>query len=152
MKKGLEKLISVEQSAYSRKCQIRQVINLTRLACDRMKTESCVIALDFSEGFVSVHGNYLYNLLRMIGTQANLVKCIRVIYEKTTAVVKFNFHLRKSIEIKRGVREGCQLSALLFIPAIELLLLDINNKLFIKTNFVNKVSTYADDITCYVKN
>ena len=152
LKKGLQKLIGEEQIAYLKKRQIHQAINLTRLACERIKNESCVVALDFSKAFDSVDRNYLYNLLKVIGTPANIVKCIEAIYDKTTAVVEVNHHMTKSVEIKRGVRQGCPLSALLFILAIEPLLLDIKNDPFIKTNFVTKVSAYADDITCYVKS
>ncbi len=152
LKKGLQKVIGEEQIAYLEKRQIHQAINLTRLACERFKNESCVIALDFSKAFDTVDKNYLYNLLQVIGTPANIVKCIKAIYEKTTAVVEVNHHMTKSVEIKKGVRQGCPLSALLFILAIEPLLLDIKNDPFINTNFVTKVSAYADDITCYVKS
>ena len=152
LKKGLQKLIGEEQIAYLKKRNIHQVINLTKLACERMKNESCVVALDFSKAFDSIDRNYLYNLLQVIGTPSNIVKCIKAIYEKTTAVVEVNHHMTKSVEIKRGVRQGCPLSALLFILGIEPLLLDIKNDPFINTNFVTKVSAYADDITCYVKS
>ena len=63
-----------------------------------------------------------------------------------------NHLLTESVEIKRGVKEGCPLSALLFILAIEPLLLDIENDTFKNTNFVTKVSAYADDMNCYGKS
>ena len=68
LKKGLQKLIGEEQIAYLKKRQIHQTINLTRLACERNKNESCVIALDFSKAFDTVDRNYLYNLLQVIRT------------------------------------------------------------------------------------
>ena len=67
-----------------------------------MKIESCVIALDFGKAFDSVNRNYLYNSIKVIRTPANMVKCIKAIYEKTTAVVEVNHHMTKSVEIKRG--------------------------------------------------
>ena len=152
LKKGLQKLIGEEQIAYLKYRQTHQVINLTRLACEGMKNESCVVALDFSKAFDSVDRNYLYNLLQVIGTPANIVKCIKAIYEKTTAVVEVTHHMTKSVEIKRGVRQGCPLLALLIILAIEPLLLDIKNDPYIHTKFVTNVSAYADNITCCVKN
>ena len=152
MKKSLQKIIGEEQIAYLEKHQIHQAINLTRLACEIIKNESCVIAIVFRKAFETVDRNYLYELLQVIGTPANIVKCIKAIYEKTTAVVEVNHHMTKSIEIKRGVRQGCPLSALLLILAIEPLLLYIENDTFINTNFVTKVSAYADDISCYVKS
>ena len=108
--------------------------------------------LDFSKAFDNVHRNYLYNLLQVIGTPTNIVKCFKPIDEKTTAVVQVNHHMTQSVEIKRGVRQGCPLSALLFILAIEPMLLDIKNDPYIHTKFVTNVSAYADDITCCVKN
>ena len=138
LRKGLQKIIGEEQIAYLEKRQIHQAINLTRLACERIKTESCVIALDFSKAFDTVDRNFLYNLFQVIGTPPNFVKSIKAIYEKTTAVVEVNHHMTKSVEIRRGVRQGCPLSALLFILAIEPLLLDIKNDPFYKHQFCNQ--------------
>ena len=88
------------------------------MACERMENECCVIPLDFSsKAFDSVDRKYLHYFLQVIGTPANIVKCIKAIYEKTTAVVAVNHHMTKSVEIRRGVRQGCPLSALLFILA-----------------------------------
>ena len=95
LKKGLQSLFGEEQIAYLKKCQIHQVINLTRLACEKFKNESCFIATDF-KAFNNVDSNYHYNLRQVIETPRNFVKYIEAIYEKTTAVVEMNHHMKKN--------------------------------------------------------
>ena len=81
----------------------------------------------------------------------NIIQCIKATKEKTTAVFEVNHHVTKSVDIRSGVGDGWPLSALIFILAVEPLLLDIKNDHSIKTSFVTKESTYADDTSCYVK-
>ena len=103
-----------KKNDYLKELQIHQTINLTRLACERMKTEPCAFARDFSKAFDIVDRNYNYNLLQVIGAPTNIVKGIEAIYETTTAIVEVNYPMTISVEIKREVRQGCLLSALLF--------------------------------------
>ena len=59
-------------------------------------------------------------------------------------------------KLKRGVRQGCPLSGLLFVLAIELLALAIKNDPLIQGICVGKdeikLTQYADDTTVFVKN
>ena len=71
-------------------------------------------------------------------------------YKQTKAIIEINGYLSQTIVLERGVRQGCPLSALLFILAIEPLLCSVDNSTNIK-GFVNaKTVAYADDITCLV--
>ena len=73
LRKGLENLIGEEQIACMKNCQIHQVINLTRLTCWRMETASSVFALYFSNFFDNCSLKYLYHLLQVLETPANIV-------------------------------------------------------------------------------
>ena len=59
IKLALQKIIGKDQIAYLQSRQIHQAINLTRLACEQMTMDSCVVALDFSKAFDSVDRDYL---------------------------------------------------------------------------------------------
>ena len=151
IKKLTNEIISHDQIAYIQGRQIHQAINLTRLASQNMDRKSCIVALDFSKAFDCVDRNYLFRLLEAIEFPPGLMRCIKAIYNETQSVVEINYMYTGKIRIKRGVRQGCPLSALLFIIAIEPLLLKIKTDQYIETNFVTKISAYADDITCFVK-
>ena len=71
-------------------------------------------------------------------------------------MVKNNGSVSKKINMNRGIRQGCQLSALLFIIAVEILGIEIRNNenvkgfMFGDTEF--KISQYADDCTILVSD
>ena len=60
----------------------------------------------------------------------------------------------EKIKIKLGIKQGCALSMILYILAIEELILRIkaNSEIkgYVKMNFETKISAYADDIVGYV--
>ena len=63
----------------------------------------------------------------------------------------FNSEFSEVLEISRGVRQGCPLSALLFNMVMEPLLERIQNSKKILSNRKQKVIVYADDITVTLK-
>ena len=70
------------------------------------------------------------------------------------SIVINNGYTAPYFKIERGIRQGCPLSAYLFILAIELLALKIRSDNEIKGINVNnteiKISQLADDATCFI--
>ena len=79
------------------------------------------------------------------------ISWIRVLYANATTRVKINGHLTEEIPIKRGVRQGCPLSMLLYVLVIEILALQIRKNQNIVGFHVGgeKIVSmhYADDAT-----
>ena len=67
-----------------------------------------------------------------------------------------NGHTSEAFEISRGVRQGCPLSALLFILVAELMAANIRNNTNIKGIKIKKcclkITQMADDTTIFVKD
>ena len=82
---------------------------------------------------------------------------IKRLYEKSYARIIVNQHMSNQFDIKSGIKQGCSLSMLLYVFAIEELLLSINLNKGIKGVRLNitkqieiKSSAYADDVVGYV--
>jgi hypothetical protein len=83
-----------------------------------------------------------------------------MIYSDAKAYIKVNGHLSKTIKLYKSIRQGCPLSALLFILCTEFLSLSINkcnNISCIKLDMGHEIheircTQYADDTCLYLKD
>ncbi len=77
-------------------------------------------------------------------------------YNNTQSAVINNGHISDFFPMERGVRQGCPLSAYIFILTLEMLenkiRADTNVKGIIINNIDVKISLLADDVTCIFKN
>jgi len=81
-----------------------------------------------------------------------------MIYCCPEACIKNNGYISDNFNILRGIRQGCPVSALLFILAVEILALKIRHSPSLKgfdLGFINKpviISQYADDAILFLNN
>ena len=110
-----------------------------------------LISLDFSKAFDRVDWKFLFQLLRKVGFPQKLITIIEEFYRKTKASVVINGYVTSELKIERGVKQGCPLSALLFILCLEPLLerLETSTKL---SKIPKKSISYADDVTIFVED
>ena len=73
-----------------------------------------VCFVDFKKAFDSVHRNKLFEILSKNGIKGNLFKAIRSIYENVKACVRNKNDLSEVFECPIGLRQGCNLSPVLF--------------------------------------
>ena len=80
---------------------------------------------------------------------------VHTFYHNISSCIVNNGHASEFISLKRGVRQGCPLSGMLFILAVEPLAIQIRTSKSIKGlkngNKVSKVSLYADDTTTFIQ-
>ena len=80
----------------------------------------------------------------------SLIKWVKVMYSKPRCKIVNNGYISERFKLSRGVKQGCPLSAYLFIIFIEMLAVKIrsnNNGLEIHS-LKTKVSLYAD--SCFL--
>ena len=80
-----------------------------------------LVQIDFYKAFDSISHDFLLLAAERLGIPPSLLKWIRIFLHNLTAQINLNGYLSDSILIKRGIRQGCPLSMLLFIIGIKLL-------------------------------
>ena len=97
---------------------------------------------------------FILKTLRSFGMGENFIDWVKIIYTDTKVSVKINGFLTDEFDIKRGVRQGCPLSALLYVLCAEVLGVAIRKNPEIKGFKFNdeehKVGQYADDANILV--
>lgn len=78
-----------------------------------------VLNLDFEKAFDRVSHQYLFQVLQKMGFPRRFIAWVGLLYRGITSKFIVNGHLTKAVNMNCGVRQGCPLSALLFIICIE---------------------------------
>ena len=132
---------------------IRVIIDLIEYT-DYMNEPGTIILLDFEKAFDRIGHDYLFSALDYFNFGDNFTRWIRTFYNARTSCVLNNGFMSNPVEINRGIFQGCPISPLLFILAIEILAISVRHNPGIKGisvgNFEQKISLFADDTTCFL--
>lgn len=92
----------------------------------------------------------------MYGFPESFVNMIQCLYVKSNVQVNVNGFLTDSFKVMRGVKQGCPLSAALYVLAMSPLLSNIQKDMRIQGVRLDKqrllISAYADDITIFASS
>ena len=117
-----------------------------------------VLALDFTKAFDSLEWNFMFRVLRFFNFGETFIHWIKLLYTNPLSCIKNNGHISQEVHISRGIRQGCPVSGLLFILAVEILAIKIRATPALKgirvgkNNKVLKISQYADDGILYLND
>ncbi|VDO69787.1 unnamed protein product [Schistosoma margrebowiei] len=75
--------------------------------------------IDYEKAFHSVNRTTLWKLLRHYGVPQKIVNIIQNSYDRLHCKIVYKGQLKKSFEIKTGIRQGCLLSPFLFLLVID---------------------------------
>ena len=102
----------------------------------------------------------MFKILQSFQFEENFINWIKTLYRNPSSIVENNGYISKPILINPGIRQGCAISAMIFILFIEILALKLKQNSSIKGINITKVnggvheqllSQYADDITIFIK-
>jgi hypothetical protein len=124
------------------------------------KLPGVILFLDFQKAFDSLNWNFIFKCLKKFGLKDEFCNWIKVIYDDAKAYIKVNGYLSKTIKMFKGIKQGCPLSALLFIICVEFLRLSVIKSSTIsgiELNLSNEIheircTQYADDTCLYLKD
>ena len=95
----------------------------------------------------------MLDCLKTLNFGQELIQWVYVFYNDIQSIIVNNGHLSESFKIEKGVRQGCPLSAFLFILCIQILTNYINLNENIKGITIKqetiKQTLYADDATFF---
>lgn len=115
-----------------------------------------VVSLDAEKAFDRVEWSFLYEVLARFGLGGRFVDWVKLLYSSPKASVRTNNITSPLFPLRRGTRQGCPLSPLLFTLAIEPLALWLRSAVdfrgITRSGTTHKVSLYADDLLLYVSD
>uniref|UniRef100_A0A3B5PWS7 Reverse transcriptase domain-containing protein n=1 Tax=Xiphophorus maculatus TaxID=8083 RepID=A0A3B5PWS7_XIPMA len=130
------------------------LIRDTYTYCQERKLPLSILGIDLEKAFDSVNHRFLEEILRHFNFGSGFIKWIKILYNECSSVVVVNRKATPPFTIKAGVRQGCPLSPLLFILAMEPLACAIRHNEAIKGiippgNYGKdiKLTMYMDDLT-----
>jgi len=156
LQKVIGNIVSSDQSGYIKGRYIGNNIRLIEdliEQCGKNDTKGTLLFLDFKKAFDSLEWMFMFKVLEKFKFGQTFIKWVKILYTSPTFKVKNNGYLSSEIEMTRGVRQGCPLSALLFVLSVEILAENIRQSNDIKGinmapygfNKEARISQYADD-------
>ena len=118
-----------------------------------------IVSVDQRKAFDTISHKYLFNLLKHINLGNYMCTSIERLYKNSFAYVSINNFKSENFKVNSGIKQGCALSMLLYVIAIEELILRIDLNPNIKGYKINifnqieiKTSAYADDVCGYTSD
>ncbi len=159
LQKVLKDIIHEDQSGYIKG---RYIGSNARLIedyfehCQNFNIPGILLLLDFEKAFDSVEWNFMISVLEKFNFGKGFINWVKILYNKPIISIKNNGWISEDIKLSRGVRQGCPLSALLFVLVVEIMGIQIRKNDEIhgfqcgEKNI--KTSMYADDTSLLLSN
>ena len=115
----------------------------------KKKTPLYTCFVDFAKAFDSVNHNLLWKKLASMGLSTKMLNILRSMYGKATSTVSANNAHSASFPCRKGVRQGCNLSPLLFslfINDLETYLTSNRSGSFTLSSLQTHLLLFADDL------
>uniref|UniRef100_A0A2D4KMA0 Reverse transcriptase domain-containing protein n=1 Tax=Micrurus paraensis TaxID=1970185 RepID=A0A2D4KMA0_9SAUR len=160
LKKILNDRIHPDQNGF---LSARQIRYSTRTIIDILEyyefhpgNQLVLIFLDAQKAFDNLSWDFMKKQINLMEFGDNFVKMLNSIYSTQKTRVMINGDFNNSFEIKKGVRQGCPLSPLLFITVLETLLDRIRSNKEIKGTKIKrqeyKLQAFTDDMVFIIED
>ena len=149
----LKNIINPEQTAYVKGRyigqNIRQIEDIINLGISK-KINGIITFVDFEKAFDSIEWIFVKKTLEKFNFGQTIINWFEIIYTNPNIKIKNNGWFSDTIYPQRGLKQGCPLSAILFIISLEPLCEYIRNNKEIKG--INLAKLCNSNIDCYTKS
>jgi exonuclease III len=162
LRKVLGKCLHIDQTCSVKGRSITDNLHLIRNVvdyCDLTNIPAAIVSLDQSKAFDRLSHQYLFKVLQAYGFSENFQNWVRLLYTDIWSSVVVNGHIGKKFKVGRSVRQGCPLSAMLFLLGAEPFAAAIRaNDQFKGIRPPGgggeelRLSNYADDINLFIRH
>uniref|UniRef100_A0A803TZ64 Reverse transcriptase domain-containing protein n=1 Tax=Anolis carolinensis TaxID=28377 RepID=A0A803TZ64_ANOCA len=158
-KSFLNNWIGIEQKGFlpnrQMKDNVRCVLDIIEYYETFHQKEVALVTIDAEKAFDNLNWEFFKLLLNELDIGYYFINAIEAIYTKQEAKLLINGQQSNLIQIEKGTRQGCPLSPLIFIFALEILIRNIRKDGQLKGTKVRtqeyKVRAFADDIICFIE-
>ena len=114
-------------------------------------TKISILQLDYTKAFDNLSHSFIAAILNHIRLPAHLIQWIEILLRDVSSRIQVNQELTPPISMKKGIRQGCPLSMLLFVLATDILSQKISHSHLLRGVTLSqnslKILQYADDTT-----
>ena len=159
MGKVINGLISTDQTGFLKGRNIGDNLRLMSdvlYFTEKENTPGIIMNMDYSSAFDSIEHMFLFQALRAFNFGDSLIKWVRLLYDRPELTILNNGYTSQWFQPSRAVRQGCPVSGMIFVLAVELFACrlrmrhDINGVRIYGREI--KISQYADDTAVFVSN
>ena len=154
LQKVIPTLVDSDQVGYIKGRYIGENVRIlfdTLTHTDLNNLEAYITQVDFEKAFDSIEWDFLFKTLNTLNFGQDFICWIKILYKDISACVGNNGNYSEYFKLSRSIRQGCPISALLFLLVIEMLANKIRNDKNIKGinigNTILKIAMMADDAT-----
>lgn len=139
----------------------RHITNNIRLVIDILDhselitDNSFILFLDFYKAFDSIEHKFMFKALDIFGFGNMFKRSVKTLYAGANSSIKLPFGTTKRFNINRGIRQGCPISAYLFLLPMQLLSIHFKNSDVLGLSIVGRtlsITQLADDTTLFLKD
>ena len=159
LQKVIPSIINSDQVGYIKNRYIGENIRILSdiiQYADLEDIEAYITQIDFEKAFDSIEWDFLFESLKALNFGPEFISWIKTIYTDISACVGNNGYYSEYFTLSRSIRQGCPISALLFLLVVELLAHKIRKEANIEGIQINetifKICMMADDTTLLLRN
>ena len=159
LQKVVGTIVSSDQVGYVKNRFIGENIRIIDdivLITSQQNHSGIIAIIDFEKAFDTIEWPFLFQTLKAFNFGENFINWIKLLYNNNFSCVSNNGYLSDYFQLNRGIRQGCPISALLFILVAEIIAISIRSEKNIKGITINeeefKIIQLADDTTLFLKN